>query len=105
MELFKLLFMFINFLGRKLCKFSVFLVSNIMIGPTSGVILNSNILRENIPLIDQSSPALCQHMFQKIMLCLSSRDEGRYVAIKFRPDTSSYLSEFLVPMTWPKSGN
>ena len=50
MELFKLLFMFIYFLGRKLCKFSVLLASNIMIGPTthaiaSGVILNPNIFK------------------------------------------------------------
>ena len=54
MELFKLLFMFIYFLGRKLCKFSVLLAPNIVIGPTihalaSGVILNPNILRDNIP--------------------------------------------------------
>ena len=48
--------MFIYFLGGKLCKFSVLLAPNIMIGPTidaiaSGVILNPNILHENIPLI------------------------------------------------------
>ena len=47
--------MFIYFSGRKLCKSSVLLAPNIMIGPTihaiaSGVILNPNILRENIPL-------------------------------------------------------
>ena len=47
--------MFIYFFGRKFCKFSVLLAPNIMIGPTihaiaSGVILNSNFLRENIPL-------------------------------------------------------
>ena len=49
--------MFIYFLGRKLSfsKSSVLLAPNIMIGPTihaiaSGVILNPNILRENIPL-------------------------------------------------------
>ena len=54
MELFELLFMFIYFLGRKLCKFSVLLAPNIMISPTihamhmpSGVILNPNILRDN----------------------------------------------------------
>ena len=50
--------MFIFFLGRKLCKFSVFLAPNIVTGPTihaiaSGVILNPNILRDNIPLIMQ----------------------------------------------------
>ena len=55
MELFKLLLMFIYFLGRKLCKFSVLLAPNIMIGPTihaiaSGVILNPNTLHENITL-------------------------------------------------------
>ena len=55
MELFKLLFMFIYFLGGKLCKFSVLLAPNIMIGPTihaiaSDVILNPNILCDNIPL-------------------------------------------------------
>ena len=47
--------MFIYFLGRKLCKFSVLLAPNIMIGPTihaiaSGVILNPNILRDNVLL-------------------------------------------------------
>ena len=55
MELFKLLVMFIYFLGRKLCKCSVLLAANIMIGPTihaiaSGVILNPNILCDNISL-------------------------------------------------------
>ena len=47
--------MFIYFLSRKLCKFSVLLAPNIIIGPTihaiaSPVILNPSILRENIPL-------------------------------------------------------
>ena len=56
MELFKLLSMFIYFLSRKLCKFSVILAPSIMIGPTihaiaSRVILNPNILCDNIPLI------------------------------------------------------
>ena len=54
MELFKLLFIFIYFLGRKLSKFSVLLAPNNMIGLTihaiaSGVIMNPNILRDNIP--------------------------------------------------------
>ena len=47
--------MFIYFLGRKLCKFSVLLAPKIMIGSTIhaialGVILNPNILRDNITL-------------------------------------------------------